>query len=376
MGRQRKKARVLGPYEEVLPSGRRRWRVKQIDEAGETTTHFADTARKAIKLVRACRIDLGVPCHVEVTVEDVIGMFFEVKMGAGRWDVRTFERARGDLRQFAGDVPHAPMALVNPMWIRSYLDRISYLALATQRSRWHLTSEFLKWSVRRKHLKSNPMDDIENTELPWLGKRARRKMGRGKAQLRNVDEVRAYLEAAGLLPSPARRVAAQLPLLTGMRSGEVRHLRVGDVDFSAGRLWIRDIDDDGDDDGWEVKSASSRRTVGIPNALLEDLRMLCDGQKPDVIMLKSNRGGTDAYERKWLNRMVKRVCGAAGTKVVCVHGLRDTFTSLMAELGQRSVADIGRMVGHADGGRTAQRHYIGVPQHQSPLPQLPRREEV
>ena len=317
--------------------------------------------------MKACLIDLGIPLQTGPSIEKVSEMFIAVKQKAQRWSTRTLERSRGDLKQFLGERPEAPVTMVNPMWMRSYLDRMSHLALATQRSRWHLVAEFLKWAVRRGFIKKNPMEGIEDTELPWLGKRARKKMGRGKPQLRNVDEVREYLRVAAQLPNPVRRVAAQLPLLTGMRSGEVRHLQVGDVDFTAGRLWIRDVDDDGEDDGWEVKSASSRRTVGIPARLVEDLRELCGGREPNAYVFQSNRGGRKAYERKWLNRMVKQVCEAAGTRLVCAHGLRDTFTSLVAELEQRSVAEIGRLVGHADGGRTAREHYIGVPQHQPAL---------
>ncbi len=366
MGRRKLGARVLGPYEEETGSGKRRWRVVQVDERGQRTTHFADSKRQAAKLVKACALDLALPGFSDPSVAEITQRFIDVKMKAQRWSKRTLERSRGDLKQFGGEMAEAPTTMLNPMWMRSYLDRISYLALASQRSRWHLVAEFLKWGVRRGYLRRNPMEEIDDTELPWLGKRARKKMGRGKPQLRNVDEVRAYLEEAATLSSPERRVGAQLPLLTGMRSGEIRHLRVGDVDFGIGRLWIRDDDDDGDDDGWEVKSASSRRTVGIPESLVADLRVLCEGQNPVEYVFRSNRGD-GAWERRWLSRMIKDVCAAAGTRIVTPHGMRDTFTSLMAELGQRSVADIGRMVGHADNGQTARRHYIGVAEHQPAL---------
>jgi len=42
---------------------------------------------------------------------------------------------------------------------------------------------------------------------------------------------------------PDLRVAACLPLLCSMRSGEVRNLRVGDVDLSLGKLWVRQAED-------------------------------------------------------------------------------------------------------------------------------------
>ena len=152
-----------------------------------------------------------------------------------------------------------------------------------------------------------------------------------------------------------------------MRSGEVRHLQVGDCDFVLGKLWIRDDEVD-NDDGWNVKSASSRRTVDIPARLVDDLMLLCDGQRPDDFVFRSSwstSGG--AFDRKWLNRMVGEVCRTAGTKRVTAHGLRDTFASIVTELGKRSIDDVGLMLGHADKGQTAKRHYIGAPTHQPAL---------
>jgi integrase len=297
--------------------------------------------------------------------------FIDHKRKTQAWDQRTFERTGADLRRFAAEQPDSPIALVGVPWVRSYLGRIADLALASQRSRFHAVSEFLGWCEKRGYLKSNPAKALDRSELPWVGKRARRKVGRGKPQLRNGAEVGAYLKAAAALDSPKDRVAAVLPLLTGLRSGAVRHLRVADVDFVAGRIWSRDIDEDEDlPVEWDVKTAAGRMTVEIPELVLPDLRALCGGGAPNSFVFPSNRnkdmkGGP--HDRKWLNRLVHRVCRAAGTKDVCAHGLRDTYTSLMAALGSKSAAEIAKLVGHDDDGQTAKRHYIGVPEHRPAL---------
>jgi len=44
-----------------------------------------------------------------------------------------------------------------------------------------------------------------------------------------------------------------------------------------------------------------------------------------------------------------------------------TYTSLIAEVPRKSVAEIATLIGHADQGKTAKEHYIGVPEHQAAL---------
>lgn len=186
-------------------------------------------------------------------------------------------------------------------------------------------------------------------------------MGRGKPQLRNKREAIAYLEAAQQLDSIAERVAVQLPLRCNMRSGEVRHLQVADVDFDAGRIWVRALEDDGDlDISWNPKTATSRRRVDLPEALLADLTELCRGKNATELLFPSNRNPGQPWDRKWLNHRVKKVCELAGVRVVCAQALRGTYTSILADEGYEA-PDIGRLLGHADGGKTAARHYIGAP---------------
>lgn len=368
MGRQKQGARVLGPYREEYGDGPV-WRVVQVEASGTRTAHYARSEREANQLVKACWLDLGIPLNREFSITDAIDGWLKQKKETESWGKRTFERTAADVRFFAAANPDAPMKGVNVQWVQKYLERLSHLALASRQSRYHAVAEFLSWAVRKGHLSRNPCDLIDPVELPWRGKRARRKLGRGKPQLRNVGEVEKYLAAAATLPKTLERVAAVLPVLCGLRSGEVRHVRVADCDFGAGRIWIRDIEGDDEDEveGWDVKSAAGRRTVDLPEHLAHDFAALVDGKRPEDFVFGSNRRPGEARERKWLNRLVQRVCEKAEVRVICAHGLRDTHTSILAELGQRSAADIARLVGHADQGKTAKKHYIGTPEHRPAL---------
>jgi len=155
-------------------------------------------------------------------------------------------------------------------------------------------------------------------------------------------------------------------LRTGIASGELLHLTVGAVDFAGGLVWIRD--DDGGEDGWSVKTASRRRAVELPPALEADLSSLCAGRRPTEFLFvqpaacgaRPGRPGTPR-SATWLRQHVQRVCRLAEVRVVPPHGLRDTHASVLRALHRKTACEIGDVLGHADHGVTARRHYIGAP---------------
>ncbi len=302
-----------------------------------------------------------------------VAAFIEFKVSRGRWSERTVNRTgKLDLGQFALLAPRAPVSSVDTAFLYRYLGAVAHLALATQRSRYHSVREFLNWAWRRGLLAQDPAKAIDKEDLPWCGRKAAALIGRGKRQLRNVGEVERYLKACNQLCDLAERVAAQLPLLTGMRSGEVRNLRAADIDLELGRLWVRPCAADGDD-GWNVKTASSRRTVGLPRDLRPELTALVLDLPATALVFARPRpkaGQSLMRHSSWLEKLVIRVCAAAGLDPVSPHGLRDTYASLCAELGGLQAPDVGRLLGHADAGRTARKHYIGSPEAQPALNQL------
>ena len=173
-----------------------------------------------------------------------------------------------------------------------------------------------------------------------------------------------------------KRVAALLPLLGGLSSGEVLHLQVGDVDLSGSVIWIRADEDAEIPSDWDVKSASRCRSVELPDLLRADLEALARGRGPETYLFQQRvRGsvGKAGTPRSpgWLRKLVRRVCEDAGVRVVPPHGLRDTHASVMRALLGRSPAQIGEALGHGDHGRTAERHYIGAPR-QAPTLRLVR----
>ena len=84
-------------------------------------------------------------------------------------------------------------------------------------------------------------------------------------------------------------------------------------------------------------------------------------------MLESWRKLGQPLGETWIWKVVRKVCVAAKTRIVCPHGLRDTYSTIIAALSGAAAPDIGRLLGHADAGRTARRHYIGEPEHRKAL---------
>jgi len=371
MGRNKRGARVLGPYREARGGGIR-FRVVQVDASGERTPHYAATEAQAASIYKACCNDLGLssdPANTAtLTIRTAADRFIASKTKAGAWADKTTGDNSHTLKCLTEATGNITLTRLSPRHLRGFIEAMAPLALATQRSRFALVSEFCSWCARRGYLSSNPVDKMEPTDMPWRGKRASKQVGRGKPQLRNMQEVQQYLAAALALRRADDRIGATLPLLCGLRSGELRHLRVCDIDFAGGRIWIRsDSEAVGEvADGWDVKTASSRRTVELPPVLLDDLRGLCADRSPDDYLLVSNRNGR-AWSIQWLGKLVHDVCEAAGVRMVPPHGLRDTHATLLRELARKTAAEIGELLGHADRGKTAEQHYIGSPEHRPAL---------
>jgi integrase len=265
-------------------------------------------------------------------------------------------------------------------------------SLATRKSYWLALMRACTWWQKRDYTTSNAAQaylDLRarrDDPLPWTTKAGKRTLGRGKPQLRNTDEVERYVAVALTLEYPYQRVAACLPVLAGMSSGEILHLAVGDVDFALGLLRVRDDErapQDDDDEGWCVKTAHRKRTVEIHPALLADLNALVEGRKPTDYVF-SQDGDPKPRTASWLRYVARKVCTKAGVRNSPPHGLRGTHSSMLTEVGPKglerigsevggasndassdqglSAAEVGDALGHGDRGTTARRAYIGAAQ--------------
>lgn len=183
----------------------------------------------------------------------------------------------------------------------------------------------------------------------------------------SIEELRRFLDAgprAWLVKSgdvhPAwRRAWALVATMawTGMRFGEASALEWRDVDLDAGTIRIRRAQ-------WRgivghVKAKASKRTIVIPDELVETLRehrraMVARQQtgvsSPLVFpSRRRNKSGSEYVTNGYVGKSVLRACKAAGIELgerPWVHVLRHTFNNLVRQNASELVRQ--SLVGHAD----------------------------
>lgn len=386
MGRGRKRVdtnRILGPYYDkdrsrwmyaVVINGRRTWfRCSKVCTKEEAEAEVAGAWR-----------ELNIPA--EATVEYAINQFVGyVEQYASRATAVSDRSALLPLLRIARD--HLITSLA-PKHVDQYLRALDEpvvpanhrtprpLSMATKRSYFLALARASKWWARHHYTHKDIVAEYlahRQDPLPWGSKAGAKQINRGKAQLRNLGEARKYLDTAMERPTAEERVAAALPLLTGISSGELLHIQAGAVDFDAGVIHIRSAEMDDGEEGWAVKTSSRVRSVTIPDSLWNDLEELAAGLEPTQFLFRAIldcpktghradwRRGEEPRTPGWLRALVKRVCTEADVRIVCPHGLRATHASLRAAVADEAVAKIGDALGHADHGKTAANHYVGAP---------------
>lgn len=359
MPRPRGGERLLGPH--WLPD-RERWRIIYHDGRGGRTLHTLPGgtteagAQAALRKLQA-ELDARAGAPLGPTVGEIAERYCEHLARRGLLP-KTVAVVRVALDRLPHDLPAAELRAKH---VECYLTDTTHhrhrgktLTMTSRKAYWEKLCAWAAWGVRQHHLKVDPCAallrriEARDDVLPWDTRDGRQEVGRGKAQLRGLDDCRAYIAAALAEPMAGVRVATLLPLLCGLRQAEVKQLAASWVDWSAGCIHVggRAVD------GWRVKSVASRRAVALPAVLHADLRALIAQAPSEDAPLITQRGV------QWLGRQIERVCARAGVPRVTSHGLRGTGASAWAELGA-SVPDIAARLGHADRGTTAQRHYIG-----------------
>jgi len=140
----------------------------------------------------------------------------------------------------------------------------------------------------------------------------------------------------------------------GLRWGEVAGLRVGRLDFLRGTLTVAEqVTQDGK--GGILlgppKSASGRRTLAVPGALMELLsehlsRRGLTGADPEAFVFTARRGGPLDYSH-WRIRVWRPAVATAGLTGLTFHDLRRAAaTGLIAEGVDLKTAQT--RLGHAD----------------------------
>ena len=128
----------------------------------------------------------------------------------------------------------------------------------------------------------------------------------------------------------------------GLRCGEVRAVRLQDLDFD--RMQLKVVQGKGKKD----------RFLPLSKHLVRGLKAYIEAEKPKTYLFNgqpAGRAGGDfdsRYSQRGVQWAVKQACKAAGiTKDVCVHTLRHTFATHLLEDGL-DIITLKNLLGHED----------------------------
>ena len=133
---------------------------------------------------------------------------------------------------------------------------------------------------------------------------------------------------------------------TGLRVGELVHLRMQDVNLSEGKIHVCYHDADNYTDRWHPKTESGIRMVKIPSSLSKELsRFLKEEKRKHGYLFISNKGSC-FYEESvtgFINKYAKIVKSIGHN--IGSHTLRRTYASWLVYDGV-PIGDVSKSLGH------------------------------
>ena len=150
----------------------------------------------------------------------------------------------------------------------------------------------------------------------------------------------------GKLTGINAKLLIRFAVLTGMRSGEIRGLQWGDIDWRTGAVRVRRAWKEGK--FYQPKTAASVRRIDLPHTLVSELRewrIACP--KGDYDLVFPNLNGNPLSAENLLRRQFYPALRRAGLRQIRFHDLRHAFASLLIASGE-DIVRFSRLLGHAN----------------------------
>jgi integrase len=304
--------KVFGPY-----SHRERWRIL-IRQGNTQRARSFDSEAEARAEIR--RLRAAAHSQAGITVEKSIEAYAEQLRRNGLKE-RSIATATFRLMRFFHPVLPEPLATLSPSKAKDLYQSLSGLAVDTRLNMLALAKSFSR--------KARESDWTEKLLLADVKGEGRRHCGKAKLSL---DESRKYLatclvQATSSDPQVKQAaIAACMPLVFGLRSGEVLNRQVKDIDDNGRILRIT-----------SSKSRAGIRSLQVPDWFRPYLIDLTKGLKPEERIF--------SREKTWLHRHVINICKLAGVSRVVPHGLRGTHGDL-ALVAAATPLQVSQALGH------------------------------
>ncbi|MFO0580457.1 MAG: site-specific integrase [Polyangia bacterium] len=335
--RKREPDRVVGLYDEDKGKCRLIW-----VENGRKRSLLLPCRAEAERLARELRAQLAP--KLGATVADVVAAWAEERQRSGRCKPESTLHMLGRLRLFFGSTLAEDIRwITGARATKLYEQRVEQptaktgapLSAATHRFDLWAARALFGWAQEHGYVAANPFAEV----------RPSGKVRAGKTQLRIGEARRFLVEALRRFQETGHPLAlgALVALSMGLRTSEVLHRVVRDLDEGAQFLWV---------DGGKTENA--RRHLEVPAPLRPFLLQLAAGRTPEAPLFPSCQTG-GFYRRTTMHRVVQEICIRAGVPRVSTHSLRGLLATLAVGAGAASHA-VAAALGHHSF-EVTQRHY-------------------
>ena len=317
-----------------------------VDASGRRRRKIVTGATKTEALERLRQVRLastpGEVAATRHTVETLAAEWLaDVRARRRANTVRVYERA---LRlRVLPRIGHVQVKVVKPAALVRLLEQIEREGLGgrAREQVHHALRRLFRFAIERDYLQTSPMARVPPPRYEPE-----------ERQVWTAEQARAFLAATRDSP---RFVAFALVLTAGLRSGELRGLRWGDVDFERGVLHVQRqqalvlADGQYRVEAAPPKSAASRRRVALGEIALAALRAHREKAPPElrgpdawILATRTGRPVTAANLHAEWRRARERV----GLPPVTFHDLRHTAATLMLDQGVNAKV-LSDILGHS-----------------------------
>jgi integrase len=336
-------------YEERLPNGRTRYRVRVIED-GHGQNNIFSSQPEALAFQAAAEREMSHRSGRPISA--LLDEYFAEKELLGKAKHKTCAEQQPRLRYLLREHLNARITDITPKRAQALYEELirrpsektgRQLETASHRFYLELGRSFFAWAVRKGHLLHSPFKDVRPVGRPATGKR----------QLRASEAERFMSTALRLFDAEndGMALASALLLIFGLRASEALSRRVRDVDGLKGK-WLLWIDDEAG--AVSLKTRNARRHYEVPSFLVPRLEKLVAGRPADDWLFGANpAGGPKCRQLLW--SAVRRICAAAEVPPVCPHSLRGLNATLGVEAGVVPHA-VAAALGHGSFAVTA-KHY-------------------
>jgi len=302
---------------------------KMVRETLGLRKDWSDAKAKAVERARRADVHKGYVKPKSVTFKRLGQEWFDDTAKANAWAVRTEAAYRTSLRRlqsFDNNKVEAIRRNDIESFVKTAMKKYAAKTVNFDLSTLHAV---LEYGVRREYLQANV---ALRSPRPRIKKRQWRILTPEEIQL--VDERFDNVEAQLIYRTLVR---------TGLRRGEIRHLKVQDIDFIRNALRVV-----------ESKTEEGERWMSLPGSLVVQLQAWCVDKDPGQYVFPSSLG--NPFNPEWYANAFNRALSRAGVTeyIRPFHDMRHTSLTLEAATGESNFIALMARAGHTDAKVTRQ----------------------